>query len=162
MKLIQRYCYLLLFGLVFPLATVDAVAASETTIKAGEQKRFTASDLVAQNNLTRVTGVEVIQTESGLELVLETVAGSERLVPLIVPEGNNLVIDIFDATLAFSIRNGVTELNPAPGINRVTVNQGEDNSIQVRIAGENQTPNAEVVSGRDDLVLTFRLGSPTL
>ena len=111
-------------------------------------------DLLAQDNLTRVTGVEVNQTESGLELVLETVAGSERLVPLILPEGNDLVIEILDATLAFSIRNGVTEPNPAPGIRRVTVNNAEENSIRVRITGSNQAPNAEVVPGKDDLVLS--------
>ncbi|MGV2831152.1 TonB-dependent siderophore receptor [Myxosarcina sp. GI1(2024)] len=110
-------------------------------------------DLVAQG-VTRVTGVELNQTESGLELVLETVAGSERLVPLILPQGNDLVIDILDATLAFSIRNGVTELNPAPGIRRITVNNAEENSIRVRMTGENQAPSAEVVPGRDDLVLS--------
>ena len=117
------------------------------------RSRNTAKDLIAQG-ITRVTGVEVIQTESGLELVLETIA-SERLVPLILPEGNDLVIDILDATLGFSIRNGVTELNPAPGIGRVTVNRGEENSIQVRITGENQAPSAEVVPGRDNLVLSI-------
>lgn len=114
-----------------------------------------AEDLIAQSNLTRVTGVEVIQTESGLELVLNTVAGSERLVPLILPEGNDLVIDIPDATLAFSIRNGVTETNPVPGINRITVNRANENTIQIRITGENQTPSAEVVPGQDNLVLSI-------
>ncbi|PSB07476.1 TonB-dependent siderophore receptor [Pleurocapsa sp. CCALA 161] len=104
--------------------------------------------------VTRVTGVEVVQTEEGLELVLETAAGSERLVPLILPEGNDLVIDILDATLAFSIRNGVTEINPAPGISRVAVNRVDDNSIRVTITGENQNPSADVVPGRDDLVLS--------
>ena len=113
----------------------------------------TASDLIAQG-VRRVTGVEVIQTEEGLELVLETVAGSERLVPLILPEGNDLVIDILDATLAFSIRNGVTKTNPAPGINKITVNKANENSIRVRITGANQTPSAEVVPGRDNLVLS--------
>ncbi|MEL6437956.1 MAG: TonB-dependent siderophore receptor [Cyanobacteria bacterium J06621_8] len=104
---------------------------------------------------TRVTGVEVIPTKSGLELILKTVAGSERLVPLIVSEGNELVIDILDATLAFSIRNGITELEPAPGIERITVNQADSNSIQIRITGSDQTPSAEVVAGRDDLVLNI-------
>ena len=113
------------------------------------------SDLLAQDNLTRVTGVEIVQTESGLELVLKTVAGSERLIPLILPEGNDLVIDILDATLAFSIRNGVTELNPAPGIRRVTVNKTDENSIRVIVTGENQTPSAEVVPSRNDLVLSI-------
>ena len=111
-------------------------------------------DLLAQGNLTRVTRVEVIQTEGGVELILKTVAGSERLVPLILPEGNDLVIDLLDATLAFSIRNGVTETNPAPGIDKITVNKANENSIRVRITGENQTPSAEVVPGRDDLVLS--------
>ena len=97
-------------------------------------------DLLAQDNLTRVTGVEVIQTKEGLELILETVAGSERLVLLILPQGNDLVIDVLDATLAFSIRNGVTETNPAPGISRITVNKANENSIRVTIKGENQTP----------------------
>ena len=110
---------------------------------------------LAQNNLTGVTGVEINQTESGLELVLETVAGSERLVPLILPEDNDLVIDILDATLAFSIRDGVTELNPAPGITQVAVSQGDNNSIQIRITGTDRTPSAEIVTGRDDLVLSI-------
>ncbi|MGV2831526.1 TonB-dependent siderophore receptor [Myxosarcina sp. GI1(2024)] len=111
-------------------------------------------NLIAQGNVTRVTGVQINPTESGLKLVLETVAGSERLVPLIVPEGNDLVIDILDATLAFSIRRGIEELNPAPGISRITVNKVDDSSIRVTITGTNQTPSAEIVPGRDDLVLS--------
>ncbi|MEM6610975.1 MAG: TonB-dependent siderophore receptor [Cyanobacteria bacterium P01_C01_bin.72] len=117
-----------------------------------------AKDLLAQGE-TRVTGVEVIRTESGLELILNTVTGSERLVPLIVSEGNDLVIDVLDATLAFSIRNGVTELEPAPGIERIAVSQADSNSIQIRITGSDQTPSAEVVAGRDDLV--FNVTSET-
>ena len=135
---------------------VSAEGAEEIRRQGGQggQGRQRNADLIAQG-VTRVTGVEVIQTESGLELVLETVAGSERLVPLILPEGNDLVIDILDATLAFSIRNGVTELNPAPGISKITVNNAEENSIRVRITGANQTPSAEVLPGRADLVLSI-------
>ncbi|PSB07467.1 hypothetical protein C7B62_19805 [Pleurocapsa sp. CCALA 161] len=120
----------------------------------GQSPRQPSSiDLLAQDNLTRVTGIEVNQTPDGLELILKTVAGSERLVPLILPEGNDLVIDILDATLAFDLRNGATETNPAPGINKITVSKTNENSIQVRITGENQTPSAEVLTGRDNLVL---------
>ncbi|MEM7761933.1 MAG: TonB-dependent siderophore receptor [Cyanobacteria bacterium P01_A01_bin.40] len=117
-------------------------------------QRGTAADLLTQG-VTRVTGVEVVQTAEGLELILETVAGSERLIPLIVPEGKDLIIDILDATLAFAIRNGITELNPAPGVNKITVSEIDNNSIQVRITGENQTPSAEVVTSRDNLVLSI-------
>jgi iron complex outermembrane recepter protein len=101
----------------------------------------------SQSTLTRVTGVEIQQTPKGLELILKTVVGSQRLVPLILPEGNDLVIDILDATLAFSIRNGVEQLNPAEGINKITVNKVDENSIRVRISGAKNAPSAEVVPG---------------
>jgi hypothetical protein len=81
-----------------------------------------AKDLLAQqSNVTRVTGVEIQQTNQGLEVVLKTAAGSQKLVPLILPEGNKLAIDILDATLGFSIRNGVTKANPAPRIKAVSL-----------------------------------------
>ena len=135
-------------------ATTQIPTASPSPPIPKSPSQSSSVNLIAQNNPTRVTGVEVNQTTEGLELILKTVAGNERLVPLILPEGNDLVIDILDATLGFSIRNGVTELNPAPGINKITVNKGDENSIRVRITGENQTPSAEVVPGRDDLVLS--------
>ena len=142
-------------GLLFiPAVTVlgaeDVGANSRSPLQQGK-----AADLFVTQGMTRITGVEVIQTDEGLELVFQTSVGSERLVPLIVPEGNDLVIDILDATLGFSIRDGVTELNPAPGIDKITVNKNNENSIRVRITGENQTPSAEVVTGRDDLVLSI-------
>ncbi|MEM7595197.1 MAG: TonB-dependent siderophore receptor, partial [Cyanobacteria bacterium P01_A01_bin.83] len=118
-----------------------------------QNNRGNAADLLAQG-VTQVTGVEVIQTDEGLELVLKTVAETEKLVPLIVPEGNDLVIDILDATLAFAIRNGITELDPAPGITSVRVNKATENSIRVRITGETQAPSAEILPGGDDLVLS--------
>jgi hypothetical protein len=43
-------------------------------------------------------GLELNQTNQGLEAILKTAAGGQKLVPLILPEGNNLVIDILDAT----------------------------------------------------------------
>ena len=80
---------------------------------------------------------------------------------MILPQGNDLVIDILDATLGFSIRNGFTEANPAEGITQITVNKIDESSIQVRIVGENKTPDAEVVPGRDDLVLSVTPQSTT-
>jgi len=112
----------------------------------------TASHM-AQNNLTRVTGVEVNQTNKGLEVVLKTAAGSQRLVPLILPEGNKLVIDILDANLGFSIRNGVTKTNPAPGIRSVALNKVDESSIRLTITGESKTPRAEIIPSRQNLVL---------
>lgn len=110
------------------------------------------SDLVAQG-VTRVTGVELDRADDGLQVILKTVQGGERLVPLILPKGNSLVIDILDATLSFSIRNGVSQTNPAPGISLVSLDKIDDSRIRLTITGENQTPSVDIVPGRNDLVL---------
>jgi iron complex outermembrane recepter protein len=126
----------------------------ERSLDSSPKASTSARDLLAQQRITRVTGVEIKQTAKGLELILKTVAGSKKLVPLILPVGNDLVIDILDATLAFSIRNGVRESNPAPGIRSVALTKVDDSSIRLTITGEKQAPSAEVVPGRDDLVLS--------
>jgi iron complex outermembrane recepter protein len=113
-----------------------------------------ATELLAQTNLTRVKGVEVNQTNQGLEVILKTAAESQRLVPLILPEGNKLVIDILDANLAFGIRNGVTKNNPAPGIKSVNLAKVDESSIRLTITGESKTPRAEIVPSRQNLVLS--------
>jgi iron complex outermembrane recepter protein len=157
----------LIFISLFSVGKMPAVGADLSGIQAysefsdrekevKSQKSEVKSQKLAQSSqqtLTRVTGVEVKQTPQGLELILKTVVGSERLVPLILPEGNDLVIDILDATLAFNIRNGVEQLNPANGITKITVNKIDESNIRVRISGANQTPSAEVVPG-SNLVLS--------
>jgi iron complex outermembrane receptor protein len=110
------------------------------------------SDLLAQS-ITRVTGVKVNQTADGLELILETAAGEQKLVPLILPEGNNLVIDILDATLALPSGDEFKKTNPIPGIKEVRVTPIDDTSIRLTISGETQTPSAEVLPSPQNLVL---------
>ncbi|MGL5834848.1 MAG: AMIN domain-containing protein, partial [Waterburya sp.] len=146
----------LLFLSTFLILGTQSLQASElkdNSAKSDQSVSTSATNLLAQSDLTRVTGVELNQTNKGLEVILKTAAGGQKLIPLILPEGNDLVIEILDAALAFSIRNGVTELNPVPGINQVTVNRAAENSIRVRITGEQQAPNAAIVPNRDNLVL---------
>ncbi|BAU65706.1 ferrichrome iron receptor [Stanieria sp. NIES-3757] len=116
---------------------------------------LSAKDLLVQREnggIAEVTGVQINQTDNGLELILET-PSRQQLVPLILPEGKDLVIDILNATLGFSLRNGFKEENPAPGISQITVTKVNESSIQVRITGTQQVPSAEVISNQDNLVL---------
>lgn len=132
----------------------DEVTGRRGESSSREIPQSSSVDLIAQG-VTRVTGVEVKQTESGLELILETLAGSERLVPLILPEGNNLVIELLDATLALPTGNEFRETNPAPGIESVALTPLDDSSIRITITGETQAPNAEVVPSNQNLVLSI-------
>jgi iron complex outermembrane receptor protein len=113
-----------------------------------------AKDLLAQQNgITKVTGVQLNQTDAGLQIILET-STEETLVPLILPEGNNLAIDLLDATLALPTGNEFREINPTEGIAEVTLTQIDDTSIRLTITGENQTPSAEVIPSQQNLVLS--------
>ncbi|VEP13350.1 TonB-dependent receptor [Hyella patelloides LEGE 07179] len=115
--------------------------------------RNTTENLRAQGTgTTLVTGVEVNQTDSGLEVILQTSAG-EKLVPLILPEGNNLVIDLLDATLALPMGDEFRETNPAPGIAEIAMSQLDDSSIRLTISGEQNVPSAEVIPSQQNLVL---------
>jgi iron complex outermembrane recepter protein len=132
--------------------TIKPVATKK--IASPQTVTTSAKNLLAQNQATKVTGIELKQTNRGLEVVLKTVAGSQKLVPLILPEGNKLAIDILDATLAFGIRNGVTKVNPAPGIKSVALTKIDTSSIRLTITGEKQVPSVEVVPG-SNLVLSI-------
>ena len=120
-------------------------------ISSRHEVSISAKDLLAQNNLTFVTGVKVDRTNKGLEVILTT--RGEKLVPLIFPEGNNLVIDILDATLAPAIQNGFSETNPAPGIKQVRLTKLDESSVRLTIAGETQTPSAEIIPSQPNSVV---------
>ena len=117
-----------------------------------DSDREKPKNLLAQGIAT-VTGVQINPTEEGLELILETARGEQRLVPLILPEGNDLVIDILDATLANSIGEEYREISPVSGIKEITLTQIDQTSIRLTITGETQTPNAEVITSSPNLVL---------
>ena len=111
------------------------------------------ANLLVQANNIRITNIRLNNTASGLQLIVQTADG-QRLVPLILPEGNDLVIDLTDANLDLVTGNSFREINPAPGIRAITAAEIDDNNIRITIAGEDNTPSVEVVPGDRDLVLS--------
>ena len=155
--LIRFSCWGLVSAVYLLTTAVQAQVIPESRKKPSsptEQNYSTSAvDLLAQQNgITEVTGVRLNRTDSGLEVILETAAG-EQLVPLIFPEGNNLVIDILDATLV-PTGNEFRQTNPAPGMTAVSVTQIDNSSIRLTITGETQAPSAEVVPSRQNLILS--------
>jgi iron complex outermembrane recepter protein len=141
------------------LLKVRLIEGSNCSVPAHQP--VTSQNLAQSSQLTRVTGVEVKQTPAGVQVILKTPPGQPKLVPLILPEGNNLIVEIPDATLAFSIRNGVTQTNPALGIKEVRVSKIDATSIRVTIAGEKQAPRAEVVPGSNLILSVTPEGATT-
>lgn len=105
-----------------------------------------------------VTGVELNSTDQGLEIILET-ANQDSLQPIIFPEDQTLVIEILGAVLQLPQESDFRADNPTPEISNITIEQLEDNIIQIRVKGKNQVPGAEVLPSLENLVLIL---TPTL
>lgn len=132
----------------------SSLTTSTLTKNNYQQVSISAKDLLAQNGITEVAGIQLNQTDEGLEIILETSMGGQ-LVPLILPEGNNLAIDLLDATLALPVGNEFREINPTEGIAEVTLTQIDESSLRLTITGKNQTPSAEVIPSQQNLVLSI-------
>jgi iron complex outermembrane recepter protein len=153
MKLIQYSFSVSSISLFILLSSINSVAAEEIGDRSGLLSTSARDLLAQQNNITRVTGVEVKQTDQGLEVILKTAAGNQKLVPLILPERNNLVVDILDATLALATGNEFRKINPTPGIRKINLVKVDDSSIRLTITGNKQAPSAEVIPSPQNLVL---------
>lgn len=104
--------------------------------------------------ITQVTGVQINPTVDGIEVILETATGN-NLVPLILPQGKNLLIEILDATLALPDGEVFSAANPTEGITSITVEPLPDNIIRMTVTGETQVPNAEMIPSEQNLVLSI-------
>jgi iron complex outermembrane recepter protein len=103
-----------------------------------------------------ITGIEVISTTKGIEIVLDTSNG-EILRGITSTKGNNLVIDIPNARLKLPEANFVRK-NPAEGISAVTTTALGKNKIRVVVAGIKGTPIGETV--RTPQGLTIAVTTP--
>ena len=142
--------FILLFILSLSIGSQKAIAETKTFRQT--EHPANKADLLVQNDNVTVTDIKVNNTSDGLQLIIET-ANGQKLVPLILPEGNNLIIDLTDADLDLA-SNDFREINPALGIREITAIQ-TDNDIRITITGENNAPSAQVVPSSQDLVLSI-------
>nr|WP_199330600.1 type IV pilus secretin family protein [Microcoleus sp. FACHB-68] len=110
---------------------------------------------------TQVTGVQVRQSNQGIEVFLETQSG-ERPQIFTVSRGNDLVADVINTQLRLPQGNIFRQDNPYPGIASVVVTQLDANSVRVIVAGTTGTPSGQI-AGRDSqgILFSFTPGAGT-
>jgi iron complex outermembrane recepter protein len=104
------------------------------------------ASVVAQDSsstMVNITGVRLIPTVNGIEVVLEKQGTSVRS-PLTKTKGNQWIAVIENAVLGLPEGTTFQKLNPAPGITEVMVRQGENQTILVTVTGETKPPIAMV------------------
>ena len=107
----------------------------------------TVADWVAQieASLTQITGVQIEETEAGVQIVLETAAG-ELATPTTQTVGNALIADIPNAMLALPEGESFEQFEPATGIALVQVTNELGGRVRVAITGTDAPPVGEVTA----------------
>jgi iron complex outermembrane receptor protein len=120
-----------------------------------EQPATTIADWVTQieASLVQITGVSVEETETGLQVVLETADGALQ-VSETRAVGNALIADIPNAAIAEEF----SQVNPIEGIALVSVTSLPDNQVRVAITGTDALPVVEISTETQELVLAVTLG----
>jgi iron complex outermembrane receptor protein len=107
----------------------------------------TVEEWIAQieASLVQITGVRLEETETGLQIVLETAAG-ELAVPTTQTVGNALIAEIPNAVLALPDGGSFEQFGPAAGIALVIVTNEPGDRVRVAITGTDAPPVAEVTA----------------
>ncbi|MEM1256679.1 MAG: TonB-dependent receptor [Cyanobacteria bacterium P01_H01_bin.21] len=153
---------------LFTCLTVTAgqIAAAETVL--GQQQsevgsRFsispfhnTGTDWTAQREASpvQITNVRLEDTETGLQVVLETIDG-ELTTPTTTVSGDALIVEIPNAVLAL---DEFQQSEPTEGIALVQVTELSDNRVQVVITGADAVPTAAVSTAALGLTLSITPG----
>lgn len=135
------------------MVTLQAQAAPESAKQIPKRKSLHLLTQNDSNNLTEVIGVQLEKTAIGLQILLKTKTG-QKLVPLVLPEGTKLVIDILDATLALAQGDEFRQVKPSPGVKEISLTQVDASNIRLTITGDQQTPSVEIVPSNQDLILS--------
>ena len=99
---------------------------------------------VVQTDVQEITNVQVIETEAGFELILETDAVLPE--PSTSATGNALIIEIPNAALALPDGESFEQFAPAEGIALVSVTNQPGNRVQVAITGTDAPPISQVTA----------------
>ncbi|MEL6816372.1 MAG: TonB-dependent receptor plug domain-containing protein [Cyanobacteria bacterium J06598_3] len=94
--------------------------------------------LLEQLRPVEIRGVELVELEDGLQVVL-TADRPELVEVFQFQEGTTLVVDITNATLALDDEGTYRQLNPIPGVASLTLEQ-RGREIQMTVVSDDETP----------------------
>lgn len=125
-----------------------------------DQPATTVEEWLAQieASLVQITGVRIETTESGLQVVLETVEG-ELTTPATQTIGNAVIADIPNAVLALPEGEEFQQANPIEGIALVSVTGLPNNRVRVAITGVDAPPTTNLSVEASGLVLAVTPGT---
>ena len=105
-----------------------------------------------QSKVMQVTGVRLVPSSRGLDMILET-PDSKKLLTTSKSEGNSLYVVIPNTQLRLKSGNSFRKEKPVAGITQVQVTNQDANSIRVTIRGETSLPSFKLFDSNQGLVV---------
>ena len=138
-------------GLKFPVQAEDTAdkLIEKHLNGASDQSLSLSYQTLVQTPLVQITNVRLEETNTGLQVVLETLDG-ELSTPTTSVSGDALIVEIANVVL---IGEDFEQFEPAEGIAFVQVSALSDDRIQVVITGSDAAPTADI--GADVTGLTL-------
>lgn len=133
-------------------------AAEQTS--AERSPATTVDGWMAQIEAARVqiTGVRLNETETGLQIVLETAEGT-LATPTTIVAGNVLTADIPNAVLVLPKGEAFEAANPVVGIDQISVTSVSGDQVRVTVSATDAPPMAEVQATGKGLVFAVTPGT---
>ncbi|MEM6433773.1 MAG: TonB-dependent siderophore receptor [Cyanobacteria bacterium P01_D01_bin.115] len=150
-RLPQSLAIASLFSVPMLPAWAETVSTSASPLELNQltrdQPATTVVDWMAQIEaaLVQITGVQIEETEAGLQIVLET-AGGELTTPTTSVSGNALIADIPNAVLELPEGGSFEQFAPTEGIALVSVTNEPGDQVRVAITGTDAPPVGEVTA----------------
>lgn len=106
----------------------------------------------------QITGIQFNRTSNGVEAILQTSSG---VLPNIQPvtENQSLIFDIPNAQLNLPENIPPEQINPVPGIQRISLTTLDSNTVRLTIVGETNTPKGEYQLSPQGLVFSITPGA---
>ncbi|MGD1903858.1 MAG: TonB-dependent siderophore receptor [Geitlerinemataceae cyanobacterium] len=138
------------------LALGGALAAGDVSRALDLSPSLDVDRLAQSEAAVTITGLGIVETETGLQLTLETdgeiLAGPDTSRTL----GNALILEIPNTVLS---EVGFEEFAPADGIALIQVSELDGDRVQIAITGSDAPPIADVTDSSASLVLNVTLGA---
>lgn len=147
----KQKSFLLSLWLISVGCVVAIPVQADTALNQSVSSTHTAQLPPQISNVTRVTNVEVYETDAGLEVVLTT-PQPNQLQPVTSVVNNTVVADIPNAVID-TPQSEFEFTNPVTGITRVTVRSLASASIRIEITGQNAPPTTAFRAEGQEFIL---------
>ncbi|MEM7061871.1 MAG: TonB-dependent receptor [Cyanobacteria bacterium P01_B01_bin.77] len=136
-------------------------AITEAALARTQRQEPPLTNAVAQAPSIQVTAVRLEQTETDLQIILET-AGGELTTPTTSVSGDALIAEFPNAILTLPTREDFEQFEPAEGIAFVQVTTLSTDQVQVVVTGTDSPPTAAITSTPTSLTLGITPGTAPL